>query len=118
MDSILMQHLQRLYGLDPFIPHMAFQFPRLPPSQSRPMTFDHIREQFLKQLDTIGGLDRFTYASKQQSEDLLSGTNTNHPNHPLYTEQDSIRTLRAKNDKLAKENTELRKKIDEISSNH
>ena len=33
-----MRHLQDLYGLNPNIPHMAFQFPRLPPGLTHPLS--------------------------------------------------------------------------------
>ena len=113
MDTLLVQHLQRLYGMDPFIPHMVFQFPRLPPTSPQPHIHDPIHSQFLKQVDAVQRLDRFAYASRQQAESLLSGSKIIPPDHPLYIEQDSIRTLRAENDKLLKENLELKKRLDE-----
>ena len=36
-----MRHLQDLYGLNPNIPHMAFQFPRLPPGLTHPLSPVH-----------------------------------------------------------------------------
>ena len=98
--------------MDPFIPHMAFQFPRLPPT-SQPIIHDSIHDQFLKQIAAVQRLDRFTYASKQQAESLLTGSKIVPPDHPLHIEQDSVRTLRAENDKLLKENQELKKRLDE-----
>ena len=34
------------------------------------------------------------------------------PGHPLYTRQNSVETLQAENDKLLKENLELKKKLE------
>ena len=38
---MVMRHLQDLYGLNPNIPHMAFQFPRLPPGLNHPLSPMH-----------------------------------------------------------------------------
>jgi hypothetical protein len=35
------------------------------------------------------------------------------PGHPLYSEKNSIKILKAENDKLAKQNIELKKKLDQ-----
>ena len=54
-----MKHLQDLYGLNPDIPHLAFQFPRLPPgvfsnSMFRVRSDDgHTKKQFLDKSGTI-----------------------------------------------------------------
>ena len=37
MDNLAIKHLQDLYGLNPNIPHVAFQFPRLPPGLTHPL---------------------------------------------------------------------------------
>ena len=37
------------------------------------------------------------------------------PGHPLYTRQNSVETLQAENDKLLKENLELKKKLEKES---
>jgi len=37
MDNLVIKHLQDLYGLNPNIPHLALQFPRLPPGLTHPM---------------------------------------------------------------------------------
>ena len=34
------------------------------------------------------------------------------PGHPMYNRQNSVETLQAKNDKLLKENLELKKKVE------
>jgi hypothetical protein len=34
------------------------------------------------------------------------------PGHPLYTRQNSVKTLQAENDKLLKENLNLKKKLE------
>ena len=39
------------------------------------------------------------------------------PGHPLYSKQNSIDILKTENDKLLKENLELKKKLDETKEN-
>ena len=51
MDNMVANHLRDLYGLNPNIPHLAFQFPRIPPGVSNPMFKNHenpMKEQFLR----------------------------------------------------------------------
>jgi len=38
------------------------------------------------------------------------------PGHPLYTKKNSIEVLRTENDKLLKENLELKKKLEKKSN--
>ena len=38
------------------------------------------------------------------------------PGHPLYTRQNSVETLQTTNDKLIKENLELKKKLEQESN--
>ena len=54
---------------------------------------------------------------QQHAAGLLSmDTSIIPPGHPLYTRQNSVETLQAENDKLLKENTELKKKLDAESN--
>jgi len=116
VDNFAIKHLQDLYGLNPNIPHMAFQFPRLPPGLTNPMFKIHenpMKEQFLQNASTINQkLQGFQHMYQQYASGLLSmNSNVIPPGHPLYTRQNSIEILQNQNDKLLKENLELKKKL-------
>ncbi|MFB5619973.1 MAG: hypothetical protein ACE5RB_06120 [Nitrosopumilus sp.] len=117
MDNLAINHLRDLYGLNPNIPHLAFQFPRLPPGLSNPMFKIHgnpMKEQFLQNADTMAQkLQGFQHMYQQYASGLLSMNSTViPPGHPAYTRQNSIETLQTENDKLLKENLELKKKLE------
>ena len=121
MDNTVNQHLQDLYGLNPNIPHMAFQFPRLPPSLAHPMfkIYENpLKEQFSQDTATINQkLQGFQQMYQQYASGLLSmNTTIIPPGHPLYNRQNSVNTLKTENDKLLKENLELKKKLDKESN--
>ena len=124
MDNLAIKHLQDLYGLNPDIPHMAFQFPRLPPGITNPMfkIYENpMKEQFLKNAETINQkLRGFQQMYQQHAAGLLTmNSGIIPPGHPLYTRNNSIETLQNENDKLLKENLELKKKLDnELKSNN
>lgn len=117
MDNIAIKHLQDLYGLNPNIPHLALQFPRLPPGLTHPMfkIYENpMKDQFSQEVATINQkLEGFQHMYHQYASGLLSMNSTIiPPGHPLYSRQNSIETLQATNDKLLKENTELKKKAE------
>lgn len=121
MDDAI-KHLQDLYGMNPNIPHMAFQFPRLPPGLSHPIFKIHenpMKEQFSKQTSTINQkLQGFQHMYQQHAAGLLGMSSAIvPPGHPLYTRHNSIEILQAENDKLLKENLELKKKFSKESEN-
>lgn len=117
MDNSVMKHLQDIYGLNPNIPHLALQFPRLPPGLAHPMFKIHenpMKEKFLEEAATINQkLQGFQHLYQQYASGLLSMNSTIvPPGHPLYTRQNSVETLQTENDKLLKENLELKKKLE------
>ena len=121
MDNLVIKHLQDIYGLNPSIPHLAFQFPRLPPGLSHPMfkIFENpMKEQFSEQADTINQkLQGFQHMYQQYASGLLSmNSSIIPPGHPLYSRQNSAKTLQNENDKLLKENLELKKKLEKESN--
>jgi hypothetical protein len=121
VDNLAIKHLQDLYGLNPNIPHLAFQFPRLPPGLSHPMfkIFENpMKEQFSEQTDTINQkLQGFQRMYQQHASGLLSmNSSIIPPGHPLYSKQNSTKTLQTENDKLVKENLELKKKLEKESN--
>ena len=120
MDDMAIKQLQDLYGMNPNIPHMALQFPRLPPGLSHPMfkIYENpMKEQFSKQASTINQkLQGFQHMYQQYAAGLLTMNSAIiPPGHPLYTRQNSVETLQAENDKLLKENLELKKKLEKES---
>jgi len=121
VDNFAIKHLQDLYGLNPNIPHMAFQFPRLPPGLTNPMFKIHenpMKEQFLQNASTINQkLQGFQHMYQQYASGLLSmNSNVIPPGHPLYTRQNSVEMLQNQNDKLLQENLELKKKLQKDTS--
>ena len=123
MDEMVLKHLQDLYGLNPNIPHMAFQFPRLPPGLAHPMfkIYENpMKEQFSQDVSSINQkLQGFQHLYQQYAAGLLSMNSAIvPPGHPLYTRQNSVETLQAENDKLIKENLELKKKLEKDSKQH
>ena len=121
MDNFTIKHLQDLYGLNPNIPHMAFQFPRLPPGISNPMfkIYENpMKEQFSEQADTINQkLQGFQHMYQQYASGLLTMNSTIiPPGHPLYSRQNSAKTLQTENNKLLKENQELKKQLEKKSN--
>jgi hypothetical protein len=58
-------------------------------------------------------LQGFQHMYQQHAAGLLTMNSTViPPGHPAYTRQNSIETLQTENDKLIKENLELKKKLD------
>lgn len=120
LDNLAIKHLEDLYGLNPNIPHMAFQFPRLPPGLNHPMfkVYENpLKEQFSQQTATMNQkLQGFQQMYRDYAAGLLSmRSSVVPPGHPLYSRQNSVETLQAENDKLQKENIELKKKLEKES---
>ena len=120
MDDMAIKQLQDLYGINPNIPHIALQFPRLPPRLLHPMfkIYENpMKEQFSKQASTINQkLQGFQHMYQQYAAGLLTMNSAIIPlGHPLYTRENSIETLHAENDKLLKDNLELKKKLEKES---
>jgi len=117
MDNLVIKHLQDLYGLNPNIPHLALQFPRLPPGLNHPMFKIYetpMKEQFSQEIATINQkLQGFQHIYQQHVSGLLSMNSAIiPPGHPLYSRENSVGTLQAENDKLLKENLNLKKKLE------
>ena len=120
MDNLAIKHLQDLYGLNPNIPHMALQFPRLPPGLNHPMfkIYENpLKEQFSQQTATINQkLQGFQQMYQEYAAGLLSmRSSIVPPGHPLYSRQNTVEALQTENDKLQKENIELKKKLEKES---
>ena len=122
MDDYILKHLKDLYEMNPEIPHRAFQFPRLPPGITHPMqkTFENpMKEKFLQDTSMINKkLDGFQKLYQQYASGLMT-MNANRivpPGHPLYSERNSLEYLKAENDKLIKQNLQLKKKLEKENS--
>ncbi len=112
-----MRHLQDLYGLNPNIPHMAFQFPRLPPGLNHPLSSipqNQLKPQLIQHNETVNQkLQGFQKMYQDYASGLLSKESPIiPPGHPLFTSRNSVQTLKIENEKLIKENLELRKKLE------
>jgi len=117
MDNMVMRHLLDLYGLNPNIPHMAFQFPRLPPGLNHPLSSvpqNQMKPQLTQHSETINQkLQGFQKMYQDYASGLLSKESPIiPPGHPLFTSRNSVQTLKIENEKLIKENLELRKKLE------
>ena len=124
MEDMPIKHLKDIYGLNPNIPHLALQFPRLPPGLTNPMfkIFENpMKEKFAEDNATINKkLQGFQQSYQRYASGLLT-MNSNGiipPGHPLFNRQNSGNTLKTENDKLLKENLELKKKLDDKKNSH
>jgi len=119
VEELQIKHLKDLYGLNPNIPHIALQFPRLPPGlfNSTFKIFENpLKEKFAQDNVMITQkLQGFQQSYQKYASGLLSMNSGGiiPPGHPLFNQQSSVSTLKSQNDKLIKENSELRKKLDE-----
>ena len=122
MDDTVINHLRNLYEINPEIPHRAFQFPRLPPGLTHPMfkTFENpMKAKFVQNANSLNKkLDGFQKMYQQHVSGLMSMNPTLiiPPGHPMYSQKDSVETLKAENDKLFKQNLELKKKLETAES--
>jgi len=122
MDEYVLRHLRDLYGMNSDIPHRAFQFPRLPPGITHPLVkiFENpIKDKFLQDASMINKkLEGFQKLYHQHASGLMT-MNENRvipPGHPLYSEKNSVEYFKAENDKLIKQNMQLKKKLEKANS--
>ena len=123
MEDSAIKQLRDLYGLNPNIPHLAFQFPRLPPGLSHPMfkIYENpMKEKFANNSESINKkIEGFQHMYQQYASGLMNMNSSGivPPGHPLFSRQNSVETLKAEKDKLLKENLELKKKLERTKSN-
>ncbi len=122
MDDIVLRQLKDLYDLNHDIPHRAFQFPRLPPGTAHPTLkiFENpMKDKFIQNASNLNKkLDGFQKLYQQHVSGLMTMNSTGiiPPGHPLYSEKNSVKILKMENDKLLKQNIELKKKLDKKES--
>lgn len=115
-DMAAVARLRDLYGLNPDTPHMAFQFPRLPPVVRRRLAGPAgAMPDRLGAAGEIARADivRFQEEFRQKAAGLVGGPASLPPGHPLDSGRRLVNSLMAENDKLQKENQDLRKQLSE-----
>jgi len=122
MDDLVLNQLKNLYELNYDIPHRAFQFPRLPPGINPPAfkIFENpAKNKFVQNVSNLDKkLDGFQRLYQQQVSGLMTMNSAGiiPPGHPLHSEQNSIKILKTENDKLLKQNLELKKRLEKKES--
>jgi hypothetical protein len=124
MEDLSINELKNIYGLNPNIPQLALQFPRLPPGLFNPMfkIFENpMKEKIAKENASINKkLQGFQESYQKHASGLMTMNSYGiiPPSHPLFSLQNSISTLKMENDKLFRENLELKKKLDKKEPNY
>ncbi len=122
MDDLVFRHLRNLYDMNHEIPHRVFQFPRLPPGISHPMlkiSDNPMKDKFVQNASNLNKkLDGFQNFYQQHASGLMKMNSSGiiPPGHPLYSEKNSVKILKVQNDKLLKQNIELKKKLEKRES--
>lgn len=122
MDYFDAQRIMELYGMLPNAIHITSPFIRFPPGLSFTTTGlikpNHLHEKLLTDTSSINPkLTDFQQMYKKLASGLI-GVNTSliPPGHPLFTRLNSSALLQTENEKLRKENLELKQQIEKSSS--
>jgi len=96
---------------------------RYPPKSNPPTGFsgiNEIREQFNKtNASLMPNLEDFNQMFRQHADGLLrTNESVFPPGHPLYNREKSFTLMKEANDKLLKENLELKKQLEKSSEKH
>ncbi len=77
------------------------------------------KEKFLRSTSTLNKkLGAFQKLYQQHASGLFSmSSGIIPPSHPLYSERNSVESLKSENDKLLKQNLELKKRLEKNSKN-
>ena len=109
--------LKILYGFDPDVYNMAFQFPRLPPTALKRIgvrddTFYRLGDDIL-----AADFEAFRAAFLERANALTTGSATTPPGHPLNSGRRLLNSVMAEKEKLQKENHELREQLKTAQDN-
>ena len=96
---------------------------RYPPKSNPPTGFsgiNEIREKFNKRnASLMPNLEDFNQMFRQHADGLLrTNESVFPPGHPLYNREKSFTLMKEANDKLLKENLELKKQLEKSSEKH
>jgi len=121
MDEFELKHMKNLYGLDPnFLPY-PFQFPRLPPGVNGPgVNANLLKRKTLNEADSLNTkLQDFQQMYQKYASGLfeMNYTGIIPPGHPIYSRKNTISNLKEENEKLLRENLELKKQIEKLGKN-
>lgn len=123
MDYFDAQRIMELYGVLPSMVHGASPFIRFPPGLSFTTSGlikpNHLHEKLLNDTSSINmKLNDFQQVYKKFASGLI-GANTSliPPGHPLFSRLNSSAILQTENEKLRKENLELKQRLEKSSSN-
>ena len=100
----------------PLLQGIAPDFIRYPPNSKPSFGVNQtqkIKEQFSNQgASMLPKLQDFNQMFRQQANSLIKmNSNVLPPGHPLFSRENSLFTLKEENEKLMKENLELKKKL-------
>ena len=104
-----------------FLENVSSDGIRYPPNSTPPMGINHtqkIKGEFsAKGASMLPKLQDFNQMFREKSNSLIQmNTNILPPGHPLFSRENSLLALKEENDKLLKENLELKKQL-ELKSN-
>lgn len=103
--------LKMLYGLDPDVYNMAFQFPRLPPAALKRIGIHNDTPYRLSDDMPSVDVETFRAAFLERANALTMGSATVPPGHPLNSGRRLFNSMMAEKAKLQKENQELREQL-------
>ena len=108
MDEAL-AHLRALWGLDG--PHPALRFPRAPPGRMNPLSSPFAVPPRGAPQPAAPDMEEARRIHSELAARLLDpgSAQVPPPGHPLHDRAGSLGALRAENDRLLKENAELRR---------
>lgn len=115
------EHMRALLGINPDVVPASLQFPRLPPGTMHPLTSRFAIPSKRTKHDAASmmpDLEVFQEAHQRHAAALLGSSFPEivPPGHPLYDRQYSAGILKSENDRLLKENIELKKRLDGAES--
>jgi len=115
------EHIRALLGINPDTVPASLQFPRLPPGIMHPLTSRFAIPPKRARHDAASmmpDLEGFQETYQRHAAALLDSSFPGivPPGHPLYDKQYSAGILKSENDKLLKENIELKKRLDGAES--